>query len=418
MKARLPSLLRNRALVALMAGHFTNDMMAGSLPIFYPLLKQRFHLDNAQIGLVTLVFTAAGSLAQPVFGGIIDRTARRWYAPAALVWMAGFVALWGYAPSYAAFLAVAALAGLGSAAFHPVAVTGAVALASERQRNTAASLFTVGGTTGYALGPLITVGVLAALGIRGTPVFLLPGLLIAWVLYRAMLHVDRQRQRHRAHGASNPSVTHWTDLARVIVVVMLRSWVFLSLLQFVPVWYDELGYDRAFYGALSTIIILAGVVGTLTGGALADRIGGKVVIASTLAGCAPAVLLFAGFPGTIALLTGAVFGFLSDASLSVTLVAAQRLLPGRPGIASGIILGLGFVTGGLGVPMTGALADRVGIGQALMMLSVLSISAALLALTIPRRAFGRSDELHRPSDAAERAPLQSGPAVPAMETER
>jgi FSR family fosmidomycin resistance protein-like MFS transporter len=297
-------------------------------------------------------------------------------------------------------------------------VTGAVALASERQRNTAASLFTVGGTTGYALGPLITVGVLAALGIRGTPVFLVPGLLIAWVLYRSMLHVDRQRQRHRQHEVSNPSAAHWTDLVRVIVVVMLRSWVFLSLLQFVPVWYDELGYDRAFYGALSTIIILSGVAGTLTGGALADRIGGKAVIATTLAACAPALLLFAGFPGTIALLTGAVFGFLSDASLSVTLVAAQRLLPGRPGIASGIILGLGFVTGGLGVPMTGALADRVGIGQALMMLSVLSVTAALLALTIPRRAFGRGDTHHRLSDSAEQPAIQAGPAVPAMEIEQ
>ncbi|MER3436730.1 MAG: hypothetical protein C4346_03430, partial [Chloroflexota bacterium] len=253
---------------------------------------------------------------------------------------------------------------------------------------------------------MITVAVLAALGMRGTLAFLVPGLLISWVLYRSMLHVDRQRQRHRQHeGAASPAA-HWIDLARVIVVVMLRSWVFLSLLQFVPVWYDELGYDRAFYGALSTIIILAGVGGTLAGGALADRLGGKVVIASTLAACAPALLLFAGFPGTIAFLTGAVFGFLSDASLSVTLVAAQRLLPGRPGIASGIILGLGFVTGGLGVPITGALADRVGIGQALMMLSVLSVSAALLALAIPRRAFDRGDVHHRPSDTAEQPAIQ------------
>lgn len=414
---RVPLLLRNRALLALMAGHFTNDMMAGSLPILYPLVKQRFSLDNAQVGLITLVFTAAGSLAQPVFGGIIDRTARRWFAPVALIWMATFVAVLGHAPSYPSFLAVAALAGLGSAAFHPIAVTGAVALASERQRNTAASLFTVGGTTGYALGPLITVGVLAALGMPGTTLFLLPALLVAFVLYRSMLEVDRHRLRQRQQTGVGHAVARWTDLARVIAVVMLRSWVYLSLLQFVPVWYDELGYHRAFYGTLSTVVILAGVLGTLTGGALADRIGGKTVIVSTLLACAPALLVFAGFPGQIALLTGAVFGFMSDASLSITLVAAQRLLPGRPGIASGIILGLGFVTGGLGVPLTGALADRIGIGQALMLLSLLSITAALLALTIPRRAFGRSMVSGDAGSVAEEPSSAPVLATPAVEVE-
>jgi FSR family fosmidomycin resistance protein-like MFS transporter len=252
---------------------------------------------------------------------------------------------------------------------------------------------------------------------HGTALFLLPGLLVASVLYRSMLDVDRHRQRHRQQANAAHLSAHWTDLARVIAVVMLRSWVFLSLLQFLPVWYDELGYDRAFYGALSTIVILGGVLGTLTGGALADRIGGKAVIASTLAACAPALLLFAGFPGHIALLTGALFGFMSDASLSVTLVAAQRLLPGRPGIASGIILGLGFVTGGVGVPITGALADRTGIGQALMMLSVLSITAALLALTIPGRAFGRSLVSGDAGGTAEKSSAAPALATPAMEVE-
>ena len=45
-------------------------------------------------------------------------------------------------------------------------------------------------------------------------------------------------------------------------------------------------------------------------------------------------------------------------------------MPGRVGVASGVILGLGFVTGGIGVPVTGWLADRYGMQLALSSLAI------------------------------------------------
>src|SRR5918997_6425750 len=80
----------------------------------------------------------------------------------------------------------------------------------------------------------------------------------------------------------------WGPLARVIGVTMLRSWVFLSVLQFVPVWYDDLGYGSGFYGPLTTTIILAGAVGTLFGGAFADRLGQRRIVVGSLALTIPA----------------------------------------------------------------------------------------------------------------------------------
>jgi MFS transporter, FSR family, fosmidomycin resistance protein len=184
--------------------------------------------------------------------------------------------------------------------------------------------------------------------------------------------------------------------------VMLRSWVFLTILQFIPIWFDDLGYGKDFYGPLSTTIILAGAAGTLTGGWLADRIGGRSVLVGSLSLSIPALLLFAGFPGQISLLTGALFGLLSDSSLSVTLVAAQRLLPGKTGIASGLILGLGFVTGGIGVPISGFVADSAGFEAAFMMLALLICLAVLIAISIPKRALDYEEERGVVIDLADR----------------
>jgi len=157
------------------------------------------------------------------------------------------------------------------------------------------------------------------------------------------------------------------------------------VLQLSATWYSELGFGRELYAPLTSIIILSGAVGTLCGGMMADRLGQRRVIITTMLMAIPWLLLYAAFPGPQGLLLAAIFGFFCDASLSVTLVLAQGLMPGRVGVASGVILGLGFVTGGIGVPVTGWLADRYGMQLALSSLALLLIAGSLLALTLPSK---------------------------------
>jgi FSR family fosmidomycin resistance protein-like MFS transporter len=323
-----------------------------------------------------------------VFGYLSDRFGRHWFVPVPLVWGSCFVALYGFAGSYGAFLVLAALAGVGSGAYHPLGASNAAAVTSERERNTALSIYTAGGTTGYSLGPLVAVVLLAAFGPHGTVVLLAPGLIVAGLIFTQTGRVARERVRRQVAVVASAGPLELGILARVIGVVMLRSWVAMAPIQFLSVWYDDLGYRSAFYGALSTTVIISGVAGTLTGGVLADRIGARRVIVGSLLLAIGPLLLFAGFPGPAAFLTGALFGIFIDTSLSVTLVAAQRLLPGRTGIASGVILGLGFITGGVGVPITGRIADAVGIQTAIASLGVLAVAAAALATTIPWERLG------------------------------
>ncbi|MGI9253983.1 MAG: MFS transporter [Thermomicrobiales bacterium] len=376
--------LRNRALAVLMLGHFTNDMFAGVLAIMFPVLKLKFGLSNAEIGFATLAYSTCSSLSQPLFGHLGDRHARRWYAPLAILWGSLFVSFYGLAPTFPLLLACAAMAGMASGAFHPIGASNAAAVTDIGYRNGAMSLYTVSGTSGYALGPLVTTALLTIFGPRGTGFLVIPGLVASSLVFGQMGHVMRSRA---ARAAATAHIIHanaaWGPVARIIGVTMLRAWIFTAVLQFTPLWFDSLGFSRGFYGPLTTVIILAGAFGTLCGGALADRIGQKQVVVSALVMAIPAVLLYAAFPGPQSLVTGFIFGFIVDSSLSVTLVMAQNLVPGRVGVATGIILGLGFITGGVGMPITGAIADRFGIQTALLALAVLAVAASLLALTIP-----------------------------------
>ncbi len=369
-----------------MMGHFTVDMFGGLMPVLYPLMATKFELDNKAIGLIALAYTAASSLSQPLFGYLADRFGSRYFAVASMMWSAVMVGIAGLSPSYGFLIFAAMMAGLGSGAYHPQGASNASAVAGDMRRNTAMSIYTVGGTSGYSLGPLIGALVFGLFGTYGTLALAPFGVLVALLMLQQLRSLGLGMAEHHTQQRSEQRGIDWGPLIPVMLVVMMRSWVFLSVVSFIPVWFADRGYSAAFYSTLTTLVIGAGAVGTIVGGILADRIGERVVVATSLVVSLPCLVLFAIFPGPLSLAFGPLFGFFGDMSISVTLVIAQRLLPGRVGVASGVILGMGFVTGGIGVPITGALADSIGTSQAILLTSLLLGVAAAVAAVIPHRA--------------------------------
>src|SRR6476620_11456158 len=56
--------------------HFLNDTMQSLIASVYPILKDNYALDFAQIGMITLAFQFTASLLQPVVGHFTDRKAQ------------------------------------------------------------------------------------------------------------------------------------------------------------------------------------------------------------------------------------------------------------------------------------------------------------------------------------------------------
>ena len=382
----LRDLFQNKPLLTFMAGHFTVDMYGGILPVLYPLMVTEFDLTNAHIGFVALAYTGASSLSQPAFGYLADRFGSRYFAVVSMCWSALMVGIIGFAPSYGILIFLAFLAGLGSGAYHPQGASNAAAAACETKRNSALAFYTVGGTSGYALGPVIAASAFLILGRYGT-IFLLPfGFLVAFLMLKQLKKLGLGVAQHHATQRAVQAAIEWRPLLLVMGVVMLRSWVFAATVAFIPIWFNDQGYSAGFYATLTTLVLGFGAAGTLAGGLLADRIGQRTILVGSLVACAPFLILFAMFPGPQSLIFGPAFAFLADMGISITLVMAQRMLPGRVGMASGFILGMGFVTGGIGVPVTGYLADRYGMAEALMANSVLILLAIMVVMMIPKRS--------------------------------
>ena len=404
------SILRNRALTVLMLGHFTVDMYAGLLPVLYPLLTDRFDLDLATLGLVTFAYSGVASVSQPVFGWLADRYGTR-LTGLALLWTGLSFATIGFAPTFPILLLLAAAAGLGSGAFHPFGALNASAVIAEGQRNVAMSIYVTGGTVGVAMGPLVGAVLFTLFDVRGTALMALPGAGIAvYMLFAMRANALGGRAAHAGGGAAKLAPGALAALSIIIGVMMLRMFTVMGLQAFIPVWYRDLGYGASFYGPLATVIVLASAVGSIGTGTLADRFGRREVMLWTLVLSIPPLLLFAQYPGPFAFVSGALIGLLAASTGPLLLVMAQQLMHGRAGVASGLILGLGFVAAAIGTPLFGALADTIGMPGAVRSQVLLVLVTMVVAWYLPSDEQVQRLAAASGKAAEDRSVLRSSPA--------
>src|SRR5579864_6809140 len=365
-----------------MLGHLTVDSYVGVIPVLYPILIGRFHLNLATVGLVSLAYSGMAAVSQPLFGMLADRFGTR-FTGLALCWTALTFALVGFVTSFPLLLVLALASGLGSGAFHPLGALDVRALLPRWRRSAGMSVYVTAGTVGVAIGPLVGILVFGAFGIHGTAVLIVPGLITGgYLLWRMRGSIERTVGS--ARGVSMAARTPVFALAVVIGVMMSRSWTVNVFQAFTPTWYKQLGYGPEFYGPLATTLVLASAVGTVGCGSLADRYGRRTVILGTLVLSIPAILLFTLYPGPWAFGSAILIGFLAASTAPLMLLMAQQLMAARAGLASGLVMGLGVVTGAIGVPINGAIADARGLQQSLMSHVILVIVTIGIAWFLPR----------------------------------
>ena len=375
--------LRNGRLLTLMLGHFTVDSYVGVIPVLYPLLIGRFKLSFATVGLVSLAYSGMAAISQPLFGIIADRFGTR-LTGLALAWTAMTFAVVGFVGSFPLLLALAMASGLGSGAFHPFGALDVRGLLPAWRRSFGMSIYVTAGTVGVAAGPLIGILLFGGFGIHGTGLLVIPGLVTGgYLLWRMRVRpaTVTAAVRQAAQGSGAVPVL---ALAAVIGVMMSRSWTVNVFQAFTPTWYKQLGYGPEFYGPLATTLVLASAVGTVGCGSLADRFGRRTVILATLVLTVPAILLYTMFPGRWAFLTAILIGFLAASTAPLMLLMAQQLMASRAGLASGLVMGLGFVTGAIGVPINGAIGDAIGLQKSLTTHVILVIFTVGIAWFLPR----------------------------------
>jgi hypothetical protein len=76
-----------------------------------------------------------------------------------------------------------------------------------------------------------------------------------------------------------------------------------------------------------------------------------------------------------------VIGVLLGATFPISIVMAQETWPSGMGVASGLVMGLGWLPAGIGASVTGAIADRASLEVGLRTLVIPALVGVALAVT-------------------------------------
>ncbi|MEV4443303.1 MFS transporter, partial [Streptomyces sp. NPDC049577] len=172
---RIPS--RDRSLALLSVGHACVDVYQGAVAALVPFFVSERAYTYAAASGVVLAASLLSSVVQPLFGALTDKRPVPWLLPVSTLVGGVGVALSGVAGSYALTLAAVAVSGTGVAAYHPEAAR--VAREAGRGSHAAMGWFSLGGNIGFAAAPLAVSAVVAAGGLRATPLLVVPGVVAA-----------------------------------------------------------------------------------------------------------------------------------------------------------------------------------------------------------------------------------------------
>jgi FSR family fosmidomycin resistance protein-like MFS transporter len=242
------------------------------------------------------------------------------------------------------------------------------------------SVYISGGTLGFALGPLMFAPFADRFGIQWTPVLAIPGLaVIAFFIARVPL-VAWGHQRSEGLRALRP---YAKPLALLYGIVVLRTMTSIAFATFLPVLLTRRGMSVGTAGAVVAGYLFASGVGGFFGGPAADRWGPKRVIAWSLVASTPLLLAASTLEGAGFFVTLAAGGFFLQSTLPVNVVFGQAIAPVSAATVSSLMMGFAWGTGGMTVPLTGFVADRIGIESTLAALSFVPLAAAACAMPLP-----------------------------------
>ena len=383
-----------KILFLLSLAHLVTDINQGAVPALLPFMKEALGLSYTAAGMVLLASNMTSSIIQPIFGFFSDRRPKVWLIPPGVMVAGLGIGLSGLSPNYGVLLLLVVLGGLGVAAFHPEGFKTAHFFIGQKKAS-GMSIFSVGGNLGFALGPFTLALVVTHFSLAGTLFYCLPGIFMAGFLLflRPSLRYPAPVGQ-KDQDLTNPnSLVSYSKLTILILVVTMRSWIQMGLVTFIPFYYiNYLKGDPLLAGKMVTTFLISGTTGTLLGARLADRWGHKFFLTLTMLLMIPLLFLFLQVQGWGAFLVLALSGFVLIASFSVTVVMAQDLLPGRLGVASGLMVGFAIGTGGLGVTLLGLVADTWGVPAALQTMMVMPIMGFLFCLFLPSASFHQAKD--------------------------
>jgi MFS transporter, FSR family, fosmidomycin resistance protein len=369
-------------------GHCANDLVPIGMYLLIPAFGLALGLSPTEIGLLFMIHSLGASLAYLPAGLLADHVANRGILLTATFFWVGFGYLAAsFTDGFWSFAILIAVAGMGDAAWHPIA-TGVLTQMHKARRAYALGMHAIGGHISEVIA-LPAVGLLLSMADWRTAiqVMVIPTLLMGCAFVFIAAKVPR-------HVNSRPTRADFTDIwrvwstgagVRVIVLFISYNMGMFATITMAPLYLRE-NHDL---GWLATAMAMAAMMlpGALMQpwmGKISDNLGRRplIIIGNGVAAVAAFV---AWLPSPFALSLIAL-GIALTALVSIRAVLLASAIDhsgGREGTSLGLTFAFmdGFAASA--AVLAGIVAES-NIANAFLLASGFSVVAVLLAIALPK----------------------------------
>jgi MFS transporter, FSR family, fosmidomycin resistance protein len=392
-----------RLIVPICAAHFVSHYYMIILAPLFAFIQADYRLTYTELALALTAFNVVSAALQTPAGFLVDRIGARVVLIAGLALGTAAFAVAGLVDSYAVFVAMFAVAGLGNTAYHPADYS---LLSQHTPPNRIGQVFsfhTFAGILGSAVAPATLLAMQSQFGWRGAFIgaAILGAAVLALLIVQWPAEPERIAEKHPPRATAKETAdqqTSWSLLLSPPILLNLGFFILISIMGGINT--ILVVALAALYGTSGTVanVALTGLlsmnaVGVLFGGLLASRTTRHVTVAALSLALAGAATFLMGIVGhsTVALIAMSSLAglFTGIVSPSRDMLVRSVTPPGAFGRVFGFVSS-GFNIGSMFAPMIYAMMMDRGEPRAVFM-----ISAACSLLCIGTVVFGISGRKQR-----------------------
>ena len=380
---------RNTLLTWFALGHLANDWPIAALWLIVPAAGLAMDLSPTEVGLLFTLFTLGGALAYVPAGFLADHVSNRGRLLLITFWWVAIgYALAALAPGFWSLAILLAVAGMGDAAWHPIA-TGVLMRDNKAGRAHALGIHAIGGSFAEVLAPLAAGFLLAFFDWRSVLMIsviptVLAGICFLWVA--RVVPVVERKVASRANLFALLNAWRHRDGLRIVAMMSLYNMALIAMLSMIPLYLatvHRLGSDTI--GIIFAGLLITGALAQPWVGWISDKVGRRPVLllGNLVAAVAIAVLVFE--PDLWLMIALMAIGIASMDAIRATMLATAV---DHTDENESTTLGLAFVVmdgiGAVGAVLAG-LAAGISWPHMFGLAAVFSCGAALLSLTATSR---------------------------------
>lgn len=368
------------AIIWLCLAHLLADVYSGFLNPIMPFIAAKLGFSMAIATIIISISHICSSMLQPIFGFFADNILKRFFIFWGLILASLFIPLTPAAPNVFILLIFMILGSLGGSFFHPQSM-GFINYFSGKDCSNTMGIFISMGSLGFAFGPLMATWITQYLGLHVVSYTSLFGLALAFMMFIFVPKLSRieKQPEHKDFIISFKEILGCRQMNYLMLVAMMKSLITSSSCILLPFLWKSMGYSPIYIGFALFLFVFAGALGSFLSPKAERIFGSKPVVYFSMWATFPMMLIFGLIYKTQPVLSILVFfiiGFTTMLAQPVTMVWAQRTLPKYKSIVAGFINGFCVGTVALCMSVLGAVAQKFGIMNVLIILSTVPAMAS------------------------------------------